>query len=258
MFKNGHLSEEEIALYAEALIANKANEIDANFKDHILECDECADKVLSVTEITEDFRAEEQSNLVKTIPLKKIYWLRIAASIVLIAGVGLIIFQVKQVNKPQPPVIADTKDSIITTIDSSKIIKEQTNIIAETENETVDSIAPEEITQTVNENLLAYAVNENLEKLVNRFIEANLRDSFSVDIKSLVEIKSNEEIIFELNNNKELFILEFFNNQGEKLFEEETSENNYKTTRLKEPGLYYWKLLNEDFDLLFCGKIIIR
>lgn len=261
MLKNGHLSEEEIAIYADAMLANKVEEMDAESRNHILECDECADKVLAVTEIAEESIPEEDTNSVKTFSLKNSYWLQIAASIVVIVGAGLIFLQVKQADKIKIQTLAEIKDSTNTTIDSINIPKKEDQHIAqETKDSVIKVILPEE-PQEVNQdqNLLAYAENTDLEKLVSRFIDANLRGDFSIDIESLIKIKQDEELVFEWNNeNGELLTIEFFDNTGEKLFEEETSNNIYKTQELKTPGLYYWKLLSEDFDLLFCGKIIVQ
>lgn len=260
MLKNGHLSDEEIALYAEAVIAKKVDEMDESIRTHILECNECADKVLAVTEIHEDFLDSENNTPVKTIALRKSYWLQIAASIILIFGAGLIVFQIKKVNKNTIQQFADIVDSTTVSVDSTNLIQNKDKHIAQKKQDAVPKVnQPEKTPQTVHKNLLAYAEDANMEKLVDRFKNGALRGSFSIDSQSTIEIKQNQELVLEWNNkNKELLIIEFFNNSGEKLFEEETSDHNFKTKKLSTPGLYYWKLLNEDFDLLFCGKIIVQ
>ncbi|MGE0079578.1 MAG: hypothetical protein AB7S48_17085 [Bacteroidales bacterium] len=47
------------------------------------------------------------------------------------------------------------------------------------------------------------------------------------------------------------------NNNGENIQSIETQGNGIKIPELKQ-GLYYWKLINEDFDLLYCGKITVN
>jgi hypothetical protein len=74
-----------------------------------------------------------------------------------------------------------------------------------------------------------------------------------------IEYKQGSQILIKIENPENSpLILEFFNNKGEKLFEKETSEETCQVEKLTTPGLYYWKLLNQDFDLLYCGKIVIE
>jgi hypothetical protein len=259
MFENGHLSEEEIALYADASLSGKLGAIDTKIKNHVRDCNECAEKVLAVTEITEDFLEDEKKEPIKIVSFKKNYWIQIAASVIFIFGAGLIVQQIRQTDNSLKH-YSEVIDSTITQTDSTNSVKpEKEEVIAQNEKDSTISVEQEDGNNSINENLLAYTEDTDMEKLVERFTEAGLRGYFSVDIESTIEIKLNEELIFEWDNkNEEVLILEFFNNSSKKLFEEETTENIFKTQDLKNPGLYYWKLLNEDFDLLFCGKIIVR
>ena len=174
-------------------------------------------------------------------------------------GAGIIVHRIQHSNNHLQH-YAEIIDSTIAQIDSSSAIKfEEQELIARNKKDSTFSVKQKDDRNSVNKNLLAYAVNEELEKLVERYTETSLRGDFSVNIKSIIEIKSNEDLVFEWNNtNKENLTLEFFNNSGDKLFEEKTSENRFTTTGLSNSGLYYWKLINEDFDLLFCGKIIVK
>jgi len=258
MFGNGHLSEEEIALYVDASLNGKLGAIDATIKNHVRDCNECAEKVLAVTEITEDFLEDEKKEPVKIVSFKKNYWIQIAASLIFIFGAGLIVQQIRQTDNSLKH-YSEVIDSTITQTDSTNLAIPEKEVIAQNKKDSSISVKQEDGNNSTNENLLAYAENADMEKLVERFTEAGLRGDFSVDIESTIEIKLNEELVFEWDNkNEEVLILEFFNNTGKKLFEEETAESNFKTQQLKSQGLYYWKLLNEDFDLLFCGKIIVR
>lgn len=260
MFEKGHLSEEEVAIYADAIITGKLTEIPSELKNHVQTCDECAEKVLAVTEITEDVLKNKKKTTNNTIPLKKSYWIQIAASIILIIGAGIFIYQKTQKNNNSIQLYSELIDSAIIQVDSSTIRKSDIKkLTAQNEKDSNISIEQKKENNSINKNLLAYTEDANLEKLVERFTESALRGDFSVDIESTVEIKLNEELVFNLNNKHEkTLILEFFNHSGKKIFEEETTKNTFQTNLLTTPGLYYWKLLNEDFDLLFCGKIIVR
>ncbi|MBI9054887.1 MAG: hypothetical protein JEY96_13770 [Bacteroidales bacterium] len=267
MFENGHLSEEELALYVDAYIAGDLNEIPADLISHAKNCDECANKILSIIEITENLSDEDKSSKDETPTnskgffFKKNYFLQMAASIIFIVGAGLIFLQIKQTKNNPIKQYSEVIDSTISSIDSSLVMPEKN--IQNTAQSKKDSLKQfKEVKNdnlSNNQNLLAFAEDEQLEKLVERYSDSALRGNFSIKSKSIIEIKSNELLKLEWNNDdKELLILEFFDNKGNKLFESETSESLFATDQFKVKGLYYWKLINEDFDLVFCGKIIIK
>lgn len=260
MLENGHLSEEQIALYADAVIANQVDKVDSALRNHILECDKCAEKVMAVTEISEDYLISRNLKLAKIMAFTKRYWFQIAASIILILGSGLIIYQLNQVNNiPLQGITEIEEDSTEIILDTTMHLKPKKTPIAQEKTSTTNKFKEQKKKQQEDKILLAYAEDANMEKLVDRYNNATLRGNLSIDMQSTIKIKPNDELVFEWDNaNDELLIVEFFNNSGEKLFEEETSDSLFKTKRIKNPGLYYWKLLNEDFDLLFCGKIIVQ
>jgi hypothetical protein len=80
----------------------------------------------------------------------------------------------------------------------------------------------------------------------------------SIDVTTLPELKYAKGTKLEWNNpEKQVLYVELFNNSGEKIKEITTNESNYHLPML-QPGLYYWKLINENYDLLFVGKIIVK
>jgi hypothetical protein len=84
-------------------------------------------------------------------------------------------------------------------------------------------------------------------------------DDISVLSPHKMEVKQGSEILIKIKNpENSSLIFEFFDNKNKKLFEKETTEETCQVKKLTKPGLYYWKLLNQDFDLLYCGKIIIE
>ena len=50
--------------------------------------------------------------------------------------------------------------------------------------------------------------------------------------------------------------IEVFNNLGAKIMSLTTNENSIQLAPLKQEGLFYWKLFDSDYELLYCGKII--
>jgi len=267
MFENGHLSEEEIASYVDAYFTKDLKTIPSEIRSHVQNCDACAEKVLSVTEIMEDL-SEDKVNLEdekldspKVIQFKKNYFLQIAASIIFIVGGSLIFLQIKQTKNNPIKQYSEVIDSTISSFDSSLVLPEKDiqNIAQITKDSLKQFNEVKKDNLSNNQNLLAFVEDEQLEKLVERYSDSALRGDFSIKSKSIIKIKINNLLKLEWNNgDMELLILEFFDNTGKKLFEIETSESSIETDQLNDEGLYYWKLINEDFDLLFCGKIIIK
>ena len=88
-----HLTEEELALCADALSADKYNELPASLRNHLKTCDSCANEVIQVQAILQT--AENEAEGPVPVHKKKIlkmpaYWLMgAAASVVLLIGLGL-------------------------------------------------------------------------------------------------------------------------------------------------------------------------
>ncbi|MFW6202759.1 MAG: hypothetical protein ACOC30_00510, partial [Marinilabilia sp.] len=56
------------------------------------------------------------------------------------------------------------------------------------------------------------------------------------------------------NKEKEELIIEILDNKGDRILRDVTTGNRYRVENLGN-GLYYWKLISSDYDLLFCGRI---
>ena len=263
-----HLSEEQIAIFAEALSSGKETSIPAEWRQHITECDQCAHEVALVSQIIEEEeegtpkkeRSAESSNT-RFILRKILVRFGVAASVILIIGAG-ICFTVMLTDNQQNNIAAlDTNERVSDTPEPNSsqekvmpVDKRKDAIKAEVVNDSAGTQKPEN-----NKIKLAYAPDKNLEKLAQRFESGSMRgDDVSAESPHEINAKQGSEILIELKNpENNSVIIEFFNNQGKKLFEKETSQETYQVKKLTEPGLYYWKLLNQDFDLIYCGKIVI-
>lgn len=260
-----HLSDEQIAICAEHMNSSTTIELPHDIRQHLKACDQCAHEVLMVASTIEDIEDSPlQTNILPHKKSNKNHWLAIAASVAIILSATYYIFSdLKLTNN-----LANNNISKISN-DSNKIIlnhtpqvKTQKTIdpnINSSDNNKPQHLKPA-ITPTSKPNteLLAYAPNTQLEKLSDRYTSGTLRGD-EIKIITPGKITGKPGIIkLEWNNEtKQLLILEFFNNKGEKLFEAETIESSFSPNKLQNNGLYYWKLINEDFDLLFCGKIIL-
>jgi hypothetical protein len=239
----------------------------------VSECDQCAEEVKMVSQIIDD-KAKEFANKYqkeKNNPFqsrKFIARYAIAASVVVIIGLGILFTldytsnknkNLAGLDKPKP--VADTSEKKSGLAEKPEYTKKKTNkdSARSKENENNEIHTKNQDSKTKN-NRLAYVPDNRLEQLSARFVDANMRgDDISVLSPHKMEVKQGSEILIKIKNpENSSLIFEFFDNKNKKLFEKETTEETCQVEKLTQPGLYYWKLLNQDFDLLYCGKIIIE
>jgi len=242
MLIDRHLTQEEIAIYADAVIANNTEDIPSEWKNHVKDCHACSEEILAVVDILndddlEDYVIEQDNNVEpKVIFFKKKYFSVIAASVVLFFSIGMIYYHFAYHIQPSHKQLSDVFTDT-TVFKSTEIDKED----------------------IVNNDLLAFSDNDDFEQLVNRFSEKSLRGFFSVKTDSFISIKKDDELVLNWENaDNDLLFVEIFNNKGNKIYEEECTGDSIKIENLLKEGVFYWKILDEDFELLFCGKIIVK
>lgn len=255
-----HLSDEQIALFAEAMSTNSSEKLSLELRSHVSNCDECAQMVLMVAETIDGIQDTEKIIPINTNAFKRYdKWVVVAASVIIFISVGVYLSSF----------LNNTSiESKIVEADSVSINKTE---VPEAPNQIVNSpkVAEQKQSKPIKKkvkkapsqsNQMAYAANDQLEKLSSRFLpNASMRgDNIEVLSANTIQGKANVLQLEWLNSSNELLIVEFFDNKGEKLFEIETNASNYKLNKLKQNGLYYWKLINQDFDLLYCGRIKIK
>lgn len=257
-----HLTDEQIALCAEALSKKNVNSLPNSLQQHLNQCDECANQVTLVSELSESITLEAESES-KTRKIGLTY--RISAAAVILVLIGLGFYKGKPLKQEQS-IAQTTVDSILIEKSSSELKTNENVEIAHVENKSNNNSEIEEPknpeiiqSETNSTELLAYASNADMEKLVERFNSGAMRGN---DIKVLSPIlvsgKTNEIILEWTNEEEQELIVEFFDNKGNKLNEQTTTQSRIQPKNLTNKGLYYWKLINEDFDLIFCGKIRVN
>ena len=259
---NLHLTDEQIAICAEATNNVSIDSLPESIKEHLKECDECAHHVLAVSETILDLSENETIKSAHHYNFTK-KALAVAASLAIIVTASFYLNSILQSNNN---LISEKH------VDSTSLETGSTSNDIETLNSTGQPTdqQPEKIKNIIpvreqdqpnhsNNHLLAYAPNEQLDKLCERFMGAAMRDD---DVKvvspALIESNSSQVELKWKNHNNQLLIIEIYDNGGEIIGEHETTRSSFKPNNLTTAGLYYWKLLNEDFDLLFCGKISIK
>ena len=90
--KNTHLTEEELALYAEALNRGDLSNVSSSIRQHIAECDECAMEAINISDILSE--EEEKTNLTtqKNQNKRKPLLILIASIVVVIIVIILILY----------------------------------------------------------------------------------------------------------------------------------------------------------------------
>lgn len=262
MGDTNHISEQEIAQCAEAINNGTYRELDQAIQDHIANCDSCANEVSMIATILEEEEAlisgiENKRHEPETKSLNykaTIALLASAASVILFFGVRF--FSNNQITNNN----SISENINVDTTQKARETKIQSPVIPlKTQPEEAKKKEPIKLLHTKKKHLLAYTPNEQLEKLVDRFDGATMRgENIEVISPILIESKVGQITLEWTNPDNQLLILEFFNNKGEKLFEKETNKILFQPKQLDKSGLYYWKLINEDFDLIFCGRIKLK
>jgi hypothetical protein len=244
-----HLNENEISKYVDALLDGKEHAEPEHVKKHLAECDECASEVMVVYDVM-----KEDAQETKVVDIRKSKkpintWIALAASVILIVSAAIYIMTN---NNPKQEDIIVEQDPVI--IDTTQ--KEKTHDTFDKEEEVNKVNIPEN-----NQPLLAEAFipNEDLEKLVDRFETNNFRgDEIAVYSSVDTTLKSGAALIIELNNTaNQMLTIEVFNNKNELEMTEESNNTRIELKHSLGEGLHYWKLINEDFDLIYCGRFRI-
>jgi hypothetical protein len=307
-----HLTEEEIAICAEALDKGNYQSLPHNIREHVAHCDQCADEILMVADIAKDKDLFLKPEAPKKDKAQKI----IAWSVSVAAAIALILLLIdisdSTLKKGETLLTQETispkQDS---DQDSSTAKTDQTTETADSEKqEPVSPSGSNEIQKSSDKELIAksnqkiseqteedksmpataaptgqmpstgapssgvpphlrekadtlkflahFEPNEELEKLTERF-KGNLRSTDEIEVISPLSLScSKSSITIKWKNpQKKRLIIEVFNNKGERILETETTEEVYTLQNLNN-GLYYWKLISEDFELLFCGRIEVN
>lgn len=256
--ENNHLSEEQIAEVADAINSNDLSSISQEYLDHIKECDQCADEILFISEISE-------MPDIGIIPVKKSTDNNVKIFLAFAASVALILASYYIFIKPNP-----TNSNIATTTDT--IDKVDSNNIKEViaEIDTAVKISEEEENKIINQNKIqqeiekeknqyAFEENKELEDLFKRFNSASMRNGeLKIKSDSIIKISSEDPILIEWEKPYLSYSIQIIDNQGNEIISKDNLKSNFEAKTSLKLGLYYWKLLDEDYNLVYCGKILVE
>ncbi|PKP49381.1 MAG: hypothetical protein CVT94_05425 [Bacteroidetes bacterium HGW-Bacteroidetes-11] len=254
-----HLSEEEIAIYADAINDGCIESVAAKIQTHISECTECAEEASLVASFSKEYNADFKTR-------KRIQFRPWQLPAVVVAAAGFAIFLILKLFPGQQSAPSQRKANAEIGIEyAEKLTKDQ---FSEVDSSIVRSYADhaekaknaEKIqpgkSLKKGELLALYSTDDRLEKLFNGYQNAHRGESVIVSTEAIVLVPDTDSIKWSNPRNEEL-VIEFFDNSGEKIMSKSIRTNSIQIPVHKQ-GLYYWKLINQDFDLLFVGKIIVR
>jgi len=229
-----HLNPEELALAAENTIRHK--ELPLAILNHLNKCDACKYELMTLIELQEVI-IDDKTLILKRNPVR---WLAVAAIILVLLAVG--VWWTMNLNSKQ----SQTEDQMVQQSDPKDNSIEAINL--------KDEIVVEENEQTTpaKNDLLALAAfkpNPELERLTERY-KTEMRNAPN----PAVQVESILDSLYFSWSVHGLLIFELYNNEGVLLEEIQTASQKV-SYEIEQPGLYYFKLINQDFDLLWCGKI---
>ncbi len=249
-----HLTDEQLAIYSHFLKGNYTKDLPSEITEHIANCDICASQAVDLSFIIEDVEKELSPNKkIKSYTLRN--WL-IAASILL----PIIIWISIQISSKNQKEKFAEKQEIEDTIDTTnevqnKITPNLPNIGNTNKKKYKMGTSPKN-----NKNLLAsYTPNPENEKLYNNFKSKMLGKKIKVITKNDIRLSKNKTILFEWKNPENInLIIEVFDNKGTNIISKNINGKVFQVNNKLNNGLYYWKLFNDEYDILWCGKIIIK
>lgn len=263
-----HLTNEEIAMCADAINDGTFAQLPQRLRSHLQECDQCAEEVINVAEIasgTTDIQIPTETKDIPQVPKslrgnnnKVVFGLAAAAAIV---GFAIILNipwddnEFQETNDKQQVASTDQMTEDTSSVANQEKQSKKSEKISTPESKKDQPTRNRD--QKQQKKLLAnYEPNPRLEKL-HKNMQGSFRGS-SVEIitKPTLKYQKGDKLQWKNPNQKTLY-LEIFNNQGKEIHRDTTTRATYDLQDLK-PGLYYWKLISEDFELIHVGKIIIQ
>lgn len=258
--ENSHLNEEQIAEIADAMNKSDLDSLPKHYLDHIKDCDQCADEVMLISDIVESPEIMQNSSTKNTDRSIKLF-LAFAASIALILASYYIFIKPQSPN----PNMAETNDTIINKINNNDNIAEIDTLIKVDKDIDNDKEESEIVNKNIirkaienEKNQIAFQEHKDLEELFNRFNTSTMRNAvLKIKSDSILEISTNDSIHIEWEKSDFSYSIQILDNQAKELIVKDDLESNFKSNNTLDLGLYYWKILDEDYNLVYCGKLLV-
>lgn len=251
MHKKTCLTELELAQCADAILENRYEGVSSELRNHLLDCDVCASELMMVSEIA---GIKEEEKAVKPRNTYKI-WVPVltlaACLIVFFVFRGLFYSPASEgALTPESPIsFIERLDNLNAENAKMEIVDTEPDSIAD-RNKDIQTKVPERMMASLEPCM-------ELEKLVKRSLTATRGSSAIKRISEKVIYTPSQDSLRWSNPTSAKLTIEWYNNKAVQI-----QQSILKGSAAPIPdfptGLYYWKLINTDGDLLFCGKVIVE
>jgi len=265
-----HLSPEQQAIVADAMVDASMNNIPAKLKGHLIECQECRQAILEVVEIAQ---ADIQysgvgSSILPTESISKkqptstnpALWLAAASVILLLSFSGWIWSRATSLEnqlvdlEKELNTVKQTQPLPVNALQSSKLT-EQLNETVRLQQDSMQKLASQINSQ---KQLLAAAFtpNKDFEEQLNLSVRGG-----AVEINAPAKnahLQTGHPIPFSWNQSGDAsYSIILYNNNGWALHIKEGVQPDYSiAAKMLSPGTYYWKLIQEE-EVVHLGKFTL-
>lgn len=268
MLEDGHLSEEASAVLVEALRHGKKMDVPEDVLNHVETCKECKDKIIDVvTFLRHPHAAPITITPVKTKIRRSWYFSRVAAVFVVFALLASVYFFVIK----NPSFLDRYTSESFDDKRQEEVIQPETTGAAGIKNSKGEGMIPPQANgripaaaahanggqrQKMTPQLpaLRYQVNPNLENMIGSRLRSGSFETLTPENNSVLTVP----IQFSWKNE---FLtphtLKIVNNMNDLLFQYAVKGNSFEFREKLHPGLYYWKIENQN-ELLHVGKFFIK
>ncbi|MFC1733076.1 hypothetical protein ACFL6I_22485 [candidate division KSB1 bacterium] len=253
--KSGHINEEALSLYVDALMLDNIEIIPEQVIAHVENCTRCKKEIIEVIDMMKEAKTHTEHIQIPDTKFKhKNKTGRSLATILLLLGLGYIFMNLITINSNESNLRQD--DNLIIGIPNPIVEMDYTadlEAIVQPEEQPVKKAKSRKAKKTRTNH---YHESYNLESLV----ETNFRsNSIKVIAPKITQhYQSKQRVTFNfVNTLDQTLFIKILNNKEENVFTTDFTGNSYQMNRNLEAGLYYWKLETED-DLLYVGKFTIR
>ena len=257
--KDGHLTDEGIALYVEALQLNRLEQLPREVKEHMASCEICMQQAIELYALMENIDEavlgkHPSLNKEKKSPRKRYIRLGLVSAA---ATLALLLYWFSLEETALGPAPEAIRPAIKDTLNLPQEVPQQVPQALEEETpiqKTVPKPAP--LPKEPEQYAYNFEPSEELEELTGAITRSNL---IKIDKPQLdATLKVGQIISFAWQQSEQVpFFLIVLTNNEEILLRTEVSSGTYDYKEKLPPGLYYWKLETED-DLVHVGKFFIR
>ncbi|MFO8001138.1 MAG: hypothetical protein R6U46_07835 [Marinilabilia sp.] len=279
-----HLTQEDIEVCAEALARDDFYSLPSGIREHLATCDRCSGAVLKMVDVPSGFSFKEPDLPVfRSKSQKLIAWgVSLAAGVVFLLLItdGHEILPAKDFHNdlvqnddessglPFESKISGVEIKVSEKASPGKDEGSQSGSGNESSENVlkVESSGSKEVNATPHLEKRSpaasglephYQRNEDFEELIGRTLaDSETPGEISVHTPLTTTTDGSSVVVEWSNPENERLIVEIVDNRDQLILKDETNDRYYRFENLSD-GLYYWKLISEDSELLFCGRILV-